>query len=279
LNSQVAGQRQTQYAIWADRALITVAQCWFVIAALGLWIFASYVASLYVGSALRGDFEAWNQVFPRGYTPGDTLGNLAVGTHVFVAVVIIAAGPLQLIPWIRARFPLFHRINGRVFLAGACLASVAGLYLVWIRGGTTGGLAGHLGITLDAILILAFAAVAVRYAMLGKFSIHGRWALRLFLVVNAVWFFRIGFMFWLFIHQAPVGFDPQTFTGPFLNVMAFAQTLLPLAILELYLRARDSASVAAKLAMAGGLLVATAGMAIGIFAATMGMWLPLMGSR
>jgi hypothetical protein len=36
----------------------------------------------------------------------------------------------------------------------------------WIRGGTTGGLAGHLGITLDAILILAFAALAVRYAIL-----------------------------------------------------------------------------------------------------------------
>lgn len=277
--NHIALQGQSQHAIWAEKALTAAAQCWFVIAALGLWIFASYVASLYVGSALRGDFEAWNQVFPRGYKPGDTLGNLAVGTHLFVAVVIIAAGPVQLIPWIRARFPLFHRINGRVFLVGACLASLAGLYLVWIRGGTTGGLVSHLGITLDAVLILAFAALAVRYAMLGKFSIHRRWALRLFLVVNAVWFFRIGLMFWLFIHQAPVGFDPQTFTGPFLDVMAFAQTLLPLAILELYLRAKDAGSVAAKLATAGGLLVVTAGMATGIFAATMGMWLPLMGVR
>lgn len=276
MTNHIGVQGHSQPAIWADKALKAAAQCWFVVAALGLWMFASYVAWLYVGSALRGDFEAWNQVFPRGYIPGDTLGNLAVGAHLFIAVVIIAAGPLQLIPWVRARFPSFHRMNGRVFLVGACLASLAGLYLAWVRGGTSGDLVSHLGITLDAILILAFAALAVRYAVLGKISIHRRWALRLFLVVNAVWFFRIGLMFWLFIHQAPVGFDPQTFTGPFLNFMTFAQTLLPLAILELYLRAKDAGSVAAKVTTASGLLVVTAVMATGIFAATMGMWLPRM---
>jgi hypothetical protein len=274
--SHVAVQGRTRNAVWASKALAAAAHCWFLIAALGLWIFAGYVALFYVGSALRGDFEAWNQVLPRGYTPGDTLGNLAVGIHLLLALAIIAGGPLQLIPWIRVRFALFHRINGRVFLVGSCLASLAGLYLVWVRGGPSGGLMNHLGITLDAILILAFSALTIRYAMLRKITIHRRWALRLFLVVNAVWFFRIGIMFWLFVHQEPVGFDPQSFTGPFLNVMAFAQTLLPLAILELYLRAQDTDSVIAKLAMSAGLLVVTAVMAVGIFAATMGMWLPFM---
>lgn len=260
----------------STRVLNTAAAFWFVVASAGLWIFAWYVAYHYVGSALRGDFEAWNEVFPRGHVPGDTAGNLAVGVHVFLAVYLIAAGPLQLIPKIRARFPVLHRWNGRFFMLCACLASLAGIYLVWIRGGTTGDMSQHLGITLDAILILVFAALALRFAMARKIDVHRRWALRLFLVVNAVWFFRIGLMFWLLVHQAPVGFDMETFTGPFLTFMAFAQTLLPLVVLELYLRARDKGTAAARFAMAGTLAVLTLAMGAGIFAAAMGLWMPYL---
>ena len=76
-------------------------------------------------------------------------------------------------------------------------------------------------------------------------------------------------MLWLIIWQAPVGFDPKTFTGPFVYTLAFAQFLLPLAVLELYLRARGRSMA---LAVTLGLLsLATAG---GIFGATMGLWLP-----
>jgi hypothetical protein len=44
-----------------------------------------------------------------------------------------------------------------------------------------------------------------------------------------VWFFRLGLTLWLLVHQAPVGFDPKTFSGPFLIVLTLAQSLVPAA--------------------------------------------------
>lgn len=273
---EIAIRRSTNFEGTAVLALKSAARLWFVVATIGLWIFAWYLAFHYGGSALRGDFQAWNAVFPRGYVPGDVAGNLSVGSHVLLAAYLSAAGPLQLIPQIRSRFPTFHRWNGRFFIATASLASLAGIYLVWIRGGTTGDLPQHLGITLNAILIFVFAFFALRFAMARKIAVHQRWALRLFLVVNGVWFFRVGLMMWLLIHQEPVGFDMKTFTGPFLVFLSFAQTLLPLAFLELYLRARDSGSAPVRFTMAAVLIVATLGMGAGIFAATMNLWIPYL---
>ena len=62
--------------------------------------------------------------------------------------------------------------------------------------------------------------------------------------------------------------------GPFLTFLGFAQYLLPLAVLEIYLRTHDRAGAQGRLAMATGLLLLTIAMGIGIFAAFMGMWLP-----
>jgi hypothetical protein len=91
---------------------------------------------------------------------------------------------------------------------------------------------------------------------------------------SAVWFFRVGLMGWLVINGGPVGFDPQSFRGPFLDVLAFAQYLLPLALLELYLRAQASRNPLAGIGVAATLCVATVLMGVGIFGAAMGMWLP-----
>ena len=67
---------------------------------------------------------------------------------------------------------------------------------------------------------------------------------------------------------------PKTFQGPFITLWTFGQYLLPLAVLELYLRARDRAGAPGRIAMAAGLCVLTVAMGVGIFVATVGMWLP-----
>jgi hypothetical protein len=72
----------------------------------------------------------------------------------------------------------------------------------------------------------------------------------------------------------PIGFDDKTFTGPFLTILTFAQTLIPLAMLELYLRAQRSASEWARASVAGVLFVLTIATGVGIFGAAMSMWLP-----
>ena len=257
----------------ADTALKAAATLWFLVAVTGQWIFAYYVASFYGGSAVQGDFERWNQVLPHGYVAGETLGNVAVAIHLFLAVVIIVGGPLQLIPQIRTHARSFHRWNGRLYIFTAFVISMAGFYMVWTRG-TVGGFVGHISISINALLIMLCAALAWRYALARDFNTHRRWVLRLFMVVNGVWFFRVGLMLWLFLNNGPVGFDPETFQGPFLTFLGFAQYLLPLAILELYLRTQDQAGAPGRFAMATALFVLTVAMGVGIFVATLGMWLP-----
>jgi hypothetical protein len=148
-----------------------------------------------------------------------------------------------------------------------------GTYLIWVRG-TVGDTFQHLATTLNALLIIGFAVMAWRNARARDFVTHRRWALRLFLVMSGVWFFRVGLMLWLLIHQAPVGFDGETFTGPFLTALAFGQTLLPLLILELYFYAQKRGGVRGRLAMTGLLAVLTLGTAVGVAGAAMMMWLP-----
>jgi uncharacterized membrane protein len=262
----------SDWSTFSEKALKAAVQLWFAAAVAGQWIFVTYVVIFYGGSALQGNLDAWNKVLPHGHTPGDPLGNTAVAVHLALAVIIMVGGPLQLIPAMRQRFPAFHRASGRVYFVTVLLTSVAGLYMVWSRG--RADLVQRFGISLDAFLIVAFALLAVRYAMAGNIRTHRRWALRLFMVVNAGWFFRIGLMQWLFLNRGPVGFDPRTFTGPFLSFLSFADYAVPLAMLELYLHAKDRGGASGRLAMAGALVVLTVGMIIGTFAATMVMWLP-----
>jgi hypothetical protein len=246
---------------------------WFSVAVIGQWIFVSYLLLAYGGSALTGNVAAWNKKLSHGYVVGDTLGNLAVAAHLLFAVIILVAGPLQLIPWLRVKFPRFHRCNGRVYLASVLLASMAGLYMLLVQG-TVGDWTMVLGLSIDALLIITFGLLALRYALKRDFVTHRRWALRLFMVVSAVWFFRVGLMLWLVIFQAPVGFDPDTFIGPFASFMAFAQYLIPLALLELYLWVHTGGSAKARLATAIVIFLVTLAMALGIFGAIMGLWFP-----
>jgi hypothetical protein len=257
-----------------NTALRRAAGLWFAVAFVGQWLMVVYIATFYGSSAVAGDFPHWNRLLYHGYIPGDSIGNTALAIHILLAAVITASGTLQLIPQLRARAPSFHRWNGRLYILSAFTTSMVALYLVWIRGGVVGDLSQHLAVSLNAVLILLCAAMALRYAIARDFKTHRRWALRLFLVVSGVWFFRVGLMLSFLVFQGPFGFDPITFQGPFLTFLAFAQTLLPLAILELYLRTQDRAGASGRIAMAAGLFVLTLAMGAGIAGAAMSLWLP-----
>lgn len=256
-----------------DRPLQLAANFWFITAVFGQWLFASYLMLFYGGTAARGELHLWKEKLTHGYVPGDSVGNTAVAAHLLLAVIVMLLGSLQLIPQIRTRLPVFHRWSGRLYLLAVVATSIAGLYMLFVHG-TVGGLVLQVAQSLDALLILVFAGIALRAAMQRDFKAHRRWALRLFMVVSAVWFFRVGLMLWLVIHQAPVGFDPNTFTGPFVTFIAFAQYVIPLLVLECYFRAQDSASARAKIALSAVLVILTLAMAMGIFGAWMGLWLP-----
>lgn len=239
-------------------ALSAAATFWFVITLIGQWLFLYYIVGFYGPSALSGDFASWNRHPMAGplYVEGDFWGNFAFGAHVALAVLITFGGTLQLVPYIRNRARAFHRWNGRVFIVTAMLAALAGLYMVWIRGGTSGGVTNGIIISGNAVLILLFAGLAWRAGMARNIASHQRWALRAFMVTNGVFFLRLGFAAWIIITQA----EPSALT---FYVFAAASYLLPLAVLEIYFWGKEGGG-AAKLTAAGVVLASALYMTIGL---------------
>lgn len=257
----------------AGRALRIAATAWVAVAGLGQLAFAAYIAGFYGRTAWQGRFDEWNRVFDRSHVAGDGYGNALVAVHLAVAALVMVAGLAQLTPALRARWPRLHRWNGRFYLAAAATMSLGGLAIM-ARRGSVGDAWQSLALGINAALMLAFAWQTVRHARARRFAQHRRWALRLYLAMSGVWFFRIGLMLWLVVNQGPVGFDPDTFRGPALTVLAFAQYLLPLALLELYLRAQERGGAGERGAVAAALALATLVTAVGVAAAGAILWLP-----
>ena len=242
-------------------------------------MFFYYIAAVYGASTLQGNFSAWskNTFLIKGYVAGDTVGNLAFAAHALLAGIVGFGGALQLIPQIRARFMSFHRWNGRVFLLTAMATGLSGLYLVWVRDTTTTlSMVGSLGVSLNGVLMIVCSALAWRFALARDFSTHRRWALRTYLVSNGQWFTRVGMFAWIIVNQGPVGIT-KNMDGPFNYFWDFGCYLLPLAVLELYLRAKDNAGPRARFAMAGALVVLTVLTGVGIFGVYTFMWRPALG--
>lgn len=255
----------------ADTALKAATRFWFGVTVIGQFVFAFAIASFYGMTAARGDYHGWR--FTNGFIPGVTKGNWAVVMHVIAAAFIMFAGAVQLVPQVRNRFPVFHRWNGRIYMLSTVALAGAGLYMTWIRG-SVGDVWQHLGSTGNAVLIWLFAGLALHYALARDFRTHRRWALRMFLAVSASWFIRIMLFLTFLIFKGPVGFDPATFTGPYLTFLSYAQYGIPLAVLELYFWAQNRPGALRRMATAGLLFVLTLAMIGGLFAVTMAIWVP-----
>jgi uncharacterized membrane protein len=268
-------EKLTQKTNYNSKLLDFSAKFWFIIATIGQWVFGFYVVSVYHFSTFKGDFEKWNTVLPKGYVAGDWKGNLLVGIHVILAAIMIIGGPLQFIPQIRERFRTFHRWLGKTYVVTAMIVSSVGFIMVWTRG-TVGDTFMHVTNSMQTFYIIIFAILAVNFARKRQFAKHRNWTLRLFMVANGVWFFRVGLMAWLVINQAPVGFNPDTFTGPFLWVLSTFAYAVPISLilLEMYFYAQKKQNQVFSNITSVTIFLFTIIMAIGIFGATMGMWLP-----
>lgn len=268
IDASFASSSPARGADWLGRAATF---CYLTIAA-GQLLFTAFILLFYYPSSLSGDFAAWNsKPLIKGFVPGDTSGNLFFAVHVLMAALITFGGLVQLVPAIRSRWPALHRWNGRLYLVSALTLAIGGLWLTWGRG-TWLTLVGGAGITLDALLILSFAALAWRAARNRRFAEHRRWAIRLFVVASAVWFMRVGYMAWgLATGGAGIG---RAMDGPFDIFLAFANSLLPLAVAELYLRAGAHGTPLAKKGIAALLAVSGVVILAGSAGAWMVMWSP-----
>lgn len=244
---------------------------------IGPWAFFYYVAGFYDRATVTGHLQDWNRnhMLFKGYAPGDAAWNTYFAAHMLLAAVIAFGGTLQMVPQIRRHAIGFHRWNGRAFMLAALGGATSGLWMTLVRhtGVSGNGDLGAIAICLNAVLIIAFAVIAWHRVRRGDMLNHRRWALRLFMAANGVWFLRLGIFGWYML-SGGVGMTDQL-DRPVNFFLDFASYLLPLACLELYLRARDGAGPRGKLAAATVLLADTAYMCVGIFALTM-FQLPLM---
>lgn len=260
---------------FARRAIDGAAKFWFATTLLGQAIFSYYIVAFYYVSTANWDIARFNRAMPAGYIEGDTVGNVAVVAHVLFAAVITLGGLMQLIPSLRTKLPALHRWNGRLYILTALVMSLSGAFMILTRSDkVVGDLFAHTALMINGGIIVTCAILAFKMARRRQFAQHRVWALRLFVAVSGVWFFRVGFMAWNMFHGRPVGFDPASFTGPFLTVLQALVYILPLAVLELYLRAKAKGSAGQKLAIAGGVVLLSVVMLWGIFGATVAMWLP-----
>lgn len=251
---------------WADAVLSGGAAFWLLTALIGQWAFFYYIANFYGPPMVSGDYESWSVLRAlggTGYVAGDTAGNITFGAHALAAGIIAFGGALQLVPQIRAKAPAFHRWNGRVFLLTVVGLSLSGFYLVWVRGSSPSTL-NAVSTTLNGVLILGFAVMAWRTAVARRISVHRRWAMRLYLVSNAQWFLRIGLFSW-FVANMALG-NKVSIGDPFLTFWTFGCYLVPIAVAELYLRAKEHGGPAVRIAVGGLLVVLTLLMALGVFA-------------
>lgn len=261
----------------ADAVLKASALMWFLVALAGQWLFAYYIAIFYGGNALEGDWQAWTDRMIVGFREGEPIGNAAVVLHIALAFSVTLLGPLQFVPQIRKHAIGFHRWNGRVYAASGIIISLGALYMVWTRGALDGNVGGlnAVGISMNAALIVTFAVLTVRYAMARRIDVHHGWALRFFIAMSAVWLMRVGYGFWFFLHRdgRPPGVSPNL-DGWFDVALPFVVTFVPLLVLELYLRAKDSRSAPAKIATAVLVTGLTVMMGIGVLRFAAMRWLP-----
>ncbi len=266
----------TTWSVTAARRLLQgSSMAWFAMALCGQWLFACYIALLYLWPVFTGDYLSANRARPiTGFVAGDVSGNLVLFAHLLPAALLSVGGLLQLLPQLRQRWPQLHRWNGRLFLTLGLCGAITGLYLTWVRGSRLSDL-GAIGITLNGLLIPLAVGLAWFYARRRNFALHQRFALHSFFLINGVWTFRLFLMGWYLLNQGPNG-NNATLDGPADLVLSFACYLLPMVVAELWWHCRRSQQPwllwSGAILMAGGFLLT----AIGVVAAAMMMWGPRM---
>ena len=246
---------------------------WFSFAMIGQLIFVAFILSFYGSSIATGNFAAWNdKPLITGYVAGDFFGNLMFAIHMLLAVIITLGGLAQIVPYIRQKFTTFHRWNGRLFIITAYILALGGLWMTWGRGSQLSVISA-ISVSLNGILIIAFATLAVRFAMQRRFDLHQQWAVSTFLVVNGVWFFRVAIMGWILINQSPRWMN-ETLSGPADIALSFGSYLVPLAAYYLYRFAKNRSSQSLKIFASIIILLLTLFMIVGIAGATLFMWFP-----
>jgi uncharacterized membrane protein len=95
--------------------------------------------------------------------------------HVIGGLTALLVAPVQFVGMVRGRWPAFHRLTGRIYVAACAVAAPAGFMLAM---GTTAGPVAAAGFAIPALLWPLFTWLGWRAAVEGRFADHREWMLR-----------------------------------------------------------------------------------------------------
>jgi predicted membrane protein DUF2306 len=102
--------------------------------------------------------------------------------HVAGAGIALLVAPVQFVSGIRARWPAFHRVTGRLYVAACALGAPTGFVLAL---GTTAGPIAGAGFATTAVLLAVFTWLGWRAAVERRFGDHRAWMLRSYALTSA----------------------------------------------------------------------------------------------
>jgi uncharacterized membrane protein len=193
--------------------IFLVATVWISTIIFGLYILAFYALALFNGETMQ-----WNEVLPDLYDSKNPSATIGIGIHFIAGGIILILGCIQLINPIRKKYPVFHRVVGRLYIIASLTAAIGGLTFIFLKG-TIGGWVMDIGFSLYGILMFIAAIETIRHARKKYFEQHRAWPLRLFALALGSWLYRIDYGFWLLLAD---GYGhTETFKGLFDQVMSF----------------------------------------------------------
>ncbi|HEY1879988.1 MAG TPA: DUF2306 domain-containing protein [Caulobacteraceae bacterium] len=155
---------------------------------------------------------------------GNTLARPWLWLHIAGAATALLLSPVQLLPWIRRRFPQVHRITGRVYVIGCLAGGVGGFVAAF---GSTAGPIATAGFALLAPTWIFVNIQGWRAAVGRRFQDHRRWMLRSFSLTFAAVTLRL---------YLPIGMVAGLSFVEIYRATAWISWIPNLILMELYLR-------------------------------------------
>ena len=195
---------------------------------------------------------------------GGMFANYSLSIHMIFGAALTILAPIQIwLGWTKKGL-FWHKLIGKLFFALAMVTGFGGFCYILMEG-TTGGIVMSLGFGLYGILVIITAWQTMRYALAKQMKWHEEWATRLFVLAMASWFYRLCYGFWFIITGGSPG-HTTNFQGPFDYFMDFAFYMLPLLLLEWYLRKiKDNTKIVNPLLVTGFVLAAATFIVLGFW--------------
>jgi uncharacterized membrane protein len=102
--------------------------------------------------------------------------------HGVAGACALFLGPMQFSDRLRRRFTKLHRIVGRFYIAGVCIAGPLGFYIQYFEERMGEARSFSIAAAVDATLLMVTTAIAFAFILKGKVQQHRQWMTRSFAV-------------------------------------------------------------------------------------------------